>query len=125
LPHLIPHSLRWAKTETQIRYSPDSWHHMLQNATNLPKPLPATSNDFADAVIATAEARATSRDRHSPNGDRGAAANVGAGFSPSPATRRGDSTSPSENVAACPDPTVEADGRARLQPCQKQDQRHS
>jgi hypothetical protein len=192
IAQLMLHSLRWAKNETQIRYSWESWQRMLKNSTHLPDPLPATPHDFAEAVFATAEARAASQDRPSPNGDRAhtsaprSSPNVGARFSaspsaasgPSPAAtwdrhspngacadseRSGDFTSPSENVgaagpeergknmspsraasesvsgnpngAACPGPVgaadrrghvadgaADADGRARLQPCQKHDQ---
>jgi hypothetical protein len=64
IAQLMLHSLRWAKNETQIRYSWESWQRMLKSSTNLPDPLPATSSDFADAVFAAA-----------------GSANVGAGFS--------------------------------------------
>ena len=51
IAQLMLHSLRWAKSETQIRYSPDSWQHMLQNATHLPDPLDPIQNDYADESL--------------------------------------------------------------------------
>jgi len=47
---LMLHSLRWAKSETQIRYSWESWQRMLKNALRLPDPPPPIENDYAQAA---------------------------------------------------------------------------
>jgi hypothetical protein len=101
LGQLMLQSISTVKDETKFKYTFESWDHMLKNAIHLPDPLPATANDFADAVFATAQARAASRD-HSPNGQH-PPANAGAAGPES----RGKNTSPSPasrdlNVAACP-----------------------
>src|SRR5215471_19241692 len=71
LGQLMLQSIPTVKDETKFKYTYETWSKMIENAKKLPKPLPRTSNDFAAAVLATAEARAASK-------------NVGAGFSPSP-----------------------------------------
>src|SRR5215510_13340912 len=125
LAQLMLASHRYAYQETRIRYSWESWQRMLKNATKLPDP-PAPINPWE------------SPDETSSAAD---APNVGAGFSPSPAAHAtnvsgptldrhspngrhsatsesaGDSTSPSAS------PVAYEGGRARLQPCLKQDRR--
>src|SRR5207249_6330731 len=44
---LMLHSLRWAKSETQIRYSWESWQRMLKNALRLPDPPAPIEDDYA------------------------------------------------------------------------------
>ena len=110
-------TLRYAKQESQIRYSWDSWQRMLKNATHLPDP-PNPIDPWASPDQASA----------ATDSDRAAAENVGARFSASPTAAGSASTSDDRNVAptfrSASDPTAAGeDGRARLQPCQNQDRR--
>ena len=68
IAQLMLHSLRWAKNETQIRYSWESWQRMLKNATHLPDPLDPIQDDFVAAE--DAHAATASPERHSPNGQQ-------------------------------------------------------
>jgi hypothetical protein len=72
---LMLQSIPTVKDETKFKYTYETWSKMIDNAKKLPKPLPATSHGFADAVFATADARAATRDRHSPDGQHSASAN--------------------------------------------------
>src|SRR5215813_12192015 len=82
LAQLMLHSLRYAKQETKIHYSFDSWQRMLKNSVPLPDP--------PDPIDPWESPDETSSAAHDPT----AAENVGAGFSPSPAAHATNASGP-------------------------------
>src|SRR5207245_3032254 len=93
---LMLHSLRWAKSETQIRYSWESWQRMLKNALRLPDPPPPIEDDYAQAASDSPSCRG---DFTSPSENVVAAGpeDRGKNTSPSPAAA-------ADNAQAAPGP---------------------
>ena len=106
IAQLMLHSLRWAKNETQIRYSFDSWQRMLKNSVPLPDSEDPIENDFPDDGGASSDS--------SPH--------VGAGFSPShadgaPAPASEDVTSDEQNEDRAEESALTSAGSSTRRGC--------